>query len=366
MKKKNVLFLLMDGLRADRVSLCPFLSSLLQKGVHFSNMITAAPYTVGSVHSLLTGLYPYRNGVNGYYRAYDYRKDTCKNLGQYLEVLGYITGWNMFNTSLAPQPGFDLYSSHDEMKDDLFETHTSILDSVKDKPFCLILQYSKMHASYVNSYLKSCDEFGDIEKNTAAYNAALGELDSYVKKMYAYLEKSGLLEDTIVVIHNDHGTGNGEKEGERCYGSFLYDTTIKIFCSMLIPGMQPCGIASQVRTIDIMPTLLELLDVTEDASFEKIQGKSLMPLITGSETKDRVAFSETGGLGGPWPSPERNNVFSMRIDGFKMIKTPAGWELYNLKKDPSEQDNLVSKNKALVSVLKPRFQKHLDEISQSM
>jgi arylsulfatase A-like enzyme len=364
MKKKNVLFLLLDGIRSDRISRCPYLTSVLKKGTYFPNMITSAPYTLGAVHSLLTGLYPYKHGVNGYHKMFAYRKNACKHIGQYLQDAGYYTGWNMVNKNLAPQEGFDSVSTHDEMHDDLFSAHSSILDSVKDKPFCLLLQYSKVHATYVNTYLKSEEDyFGNVEKNVAAYNSALDDLDSYLKKMFSYLKDTGLMEDTIVVVFSDHGTSNGEKKGEKFYGAFTYDSTIKIFCSIFMPGMQAKEIGAQVSLIDVLPTLLEELDIAPDAGFEEIQGKSLFPFISGTEDKDRVAFTETGGLTGPWPSPEKHNVFSMRMDGFKVVKTPDGWELYNLHKDPLELDNLASTEKKLLSMLQPLLQKHIDEMS---
>jgi hypothetical protein len=66
----------------------------------------------------------------------------------------------------------------------------------------------------------------------------------------------------------------------------------------------------------------------------------------GKENVDRVAFSETGGLHGYYPSRDEHNIFSIRFKEKKIIynKTPNTWEFYDLKLDPQELNNLVDKN----------------------
>ena len=97
-----------------------------------------------------------------------------------------------------------------------------------------------------------------------------------------------------------------------------------------------------VRSIDILPTILEILNLKEKSGYKKIQGKSFLPLIYG-KNEERIAYSETGGLGGPTPSPEKHNVRSVRTNKWKLIynETSKKKELYNLENDPREKNNLT-------------------------
>jgi len=68
----------------------------------------------------------------------------------------------------------------------------------------------------------------------------------------------------------------------------------------------------------------------------------------------RFAFSETGGVEGPWPSPKEPNVKCIRNFKWKLIHnlTPDNWELYDLEKDPNENENLVDSFSNIVEKLK--------------
>ena len=160
---------------------------------------------------------------------------------------------------------------------------------------------------------------------------------------------------------------HGEKIGEKAYGSFTYDYTIKVFCGFLIPNTVGKEIKFQTRTIDIMPTILNILKMKIDESYEQLQGSSLTPLIECKEKEDRIAFSETGGLKGPWPSRNEHNVFCIRLKKWKLIynKTPNTWEMYNLEKDPEEKNNIVNKNKELTAILKNALLDHITSNEKS-
>ena len=366
MEKYNVLFILLDGLRNDRLSLCPNLMNVLKKGYFFSNMITAAPYTLSAVHSIMTGLYPAKHGVDSYFNMFKFKKDLCKTLAQYMKENDYYTESNMVSDSLMPKQGFDTFGVHDEYKDDLLKLHKDIISKASKKKFFLFLQYSNLHTQTIINVGKKYDDFSkeyfdNYDRNVKLYNSHLPKMDNYVKEIYGHLEKLGLLDNTIVIFFSDHGTSNGEKIGEKIYGSFTYDYTIRIFCYMLFPGKEGTEIKFQTRTIDIMPTVLELLDIKADGSYERTQGKSLMPLMEGKEEEDRVAFAETGGLNGPWPSHNEHNVFCTRLNGFKLVynKTPKTWEFYNLKEDPEEKNNIYAEDNEIVAELKKLLLDHI-------
>ena len=373
MKKLNVIMILLDGLRGDRLNLCPSLLDIIKKGYFFPNMITAAPYTLASLHSLFSGLYPIKNGVNSYFNMLKFKKGMCKTLAQYLSDEGYCTSADVLNDTLIPHQGFDCVSVHKENEDDLTNLHKSIVSKlINKKPFLLFLQYSYIHAQGVKNVAKKYtdfdeDYFKNYELNKKNYNSYVKEADAYIKQILEYIKNLDLLEDTILIIFSDHGTSNGEKIGEKIYGSFTYDYTIKVFCSFIVPDAEGREITYQVRTVDIMPTLLEMLNIEADESYEHLQGKSLTPMIEKKEKEDRIAFSETGGLNGPWPSHHEHNVFCVRLPKWKLIynKTPDTYELYDLEKDPEEKNNLFDKKKGLASELKSILLNHIKSNQKS-
>ena len=79
------------------------------------------------------------------------------------------------------------------------------------------------------------------------------------------------------------------------------------------------------------------------------------------ETEGRLAFSETGGLSGPYPSPKKHNLFSVRNNSWKLIyqKTVDEYELYDLIHDPEENKNLFGTNQEIEHYLKNLIIKQL-------
>jgi len=367
-KKFNVIFVLLDGLRSDRVSLCKNLKSIINKSVFFPNMITVVPYTVASVASILSGLHPSSNGVDSYYNMFRFKKDLCKTLAQYLKSENYHTAADVFmDCSIVPQ-GFDEIS-YSKDKGDYLELHKNIISKLaeknktaENKRFFLYLQYEHIHGSMMNSVGKMSDQmeadyFKNKQKIADTYNSFVLECDEYVKGLVEHVESLGLLNNTIFVFFSDHGLSNGERIGEKMYGVFTYDYTLKTFLSIYAPTQKHKQIDLQIRTIDIMPTLLDMLGINEDDKSVKIQGKSLLPMINGEEETGRPAFSETGGLYGPWPSPKKHNVFSLRDAGWKIIRNPDGYELYDLENDPEEKNNLFGKDKEMSDSFNERLDK---------
>ena len=359
MSKFNVIFIVLDGLRNDRVHLCPNLMKIFKKSYFFSNMITAAPYTLASFNSIITGLYPSKHGVDSYFNMFKFKKDVCKTLTQYVYDNGFYTEANLVSEAILPHEAFDTIRAHDEYNDDLIKLHKGIISKLANKQFFLFLHYGNLHTQGIINVAKKYTDFDkqffdNYEFNKKKYDSWLKDLDLYVKEIYEHIMHLGLLDNSLVVFLSDHGASNGEKIGERMYGSFTYDYTIKVVCSFILPNKKKGEIKFQTRTVDILPTILDILKIDADRSYEHIQGKSLISFIEGKENGDRIAFSETGGLNGPWPSHYEHNVFCVRTKKWKLIynKTPNSWEMYNLEGDPEEKNNVFDKNKNKESTLK--------------
>ena len=98
-------------------------------------------------------------------------------------------------------------------------------------------------------------------------------------------------------------------------------------------------------------------------TMDKKEGKSLFPIQQNDE--DREVFAETGGLYGPWPSPEKHNVFCLKKDHKKIIynNTPNTWEFYNLENDPEEKHNIFDENSKLINEYKEKLINHFDKLA---
>ena len=153
----------------------------------------------------------------------------------------------------------------------------------------------------------------------------------------------------------------GEKYGERAYGVFCYDYTLISTALFFSKKLEAMKINQQVRSIDILPTILELLQIKTDTNFLPIDGKSLLSLSDGIFEK-RSAFSQSGNPLGSTKPPVEPNVYSIRQDEWKYIRNihDESEELYFLKDDPNENNNLIIKEKQKAEELRAEMEQILN------
>lgn len=377
MKNLNVIFLLIDGARVDRIHEIPIFQELKKQGTFFSHMITHAPYTLVSMNSIFTGMYGGKNGIDAYFKMFQHPKENCKTLGEYLQKNNWNTVGDTMRLSLVSNRGFDTLTSQEDKSDPNFvDIHKKIIDQVTEmqtkNPFFLYLHYPKIHHDIKENVFDVYDDFSEEyfknkEKNLKNYDSYLIEAGKYLKSIYETILAKNLDKNSIIIVMADHGMGVGEKIGERAYGVFTYDYSIRTFAYFLNSDIFPKGkeINKLTETIDIMPTILDCLEIPVDPSSSKMQGVSLLSEIKNSNNEvqknenefDNFAFSETGGLLGPWPSPDFPNVKCIRTEKWKLIHnlTPDTWELYDLKHDPNENDNLYGKFPDIAALLKEKL-----------
>jgi len=349
----NIILINLDGLRRDKIELCPTLDSLAHNSYYFSKMNTVAPYTFASLHAIFSGMYPSRNGVNSYYNIFKFKKNQITTLAEYLQNKNYYTCCDIISNSVTPKQGFDEYNLFDEATIDFKKQHSDLISKLSKKSkFFLFLHFTETHKHLVRAIVQKFkqeenddDFFRSQTENDERYNSYLPSCDEYVKTILDSIKNNHIEDKTMLILFSDHGTSIGEKKGEKFYGVYTYDYTLNVFCILHLPKIQPKVIDKQCRTIDIMPTILELID-EQIPSDSKIQGKSLLPLVTDPSSMDREVFVETGGLYGPWPSPKKHNVFCIKKNNKKLIynDTPNTWEFYNLILDPTESNNIYDKN----------------------
>ena len=369
MNKKNLIVILIDGGRLDRALKSEVFNDISSKSVFFSQTITYAPHTIAAMHAVFSGSYGTRTGTNSYWSTFKFKKQKFKTLTEYLQGENYYTCADVINELVIPKQGFDDFFIHDESKDDLSLQHKDLLKTMKtynnnDQNFFLYLHYSNIHTGIMNDVLKvynnfSKDFFDNKEQNEKRYDALFVNAEKYLKSIMDEIKKLNLLDDSLILIMSDHGISVGEKFGERAYGAFCYDYTLRTFAYFLSDRFTSREITQQIRTIDFMPTILDFLGISSDDNYEKVDGISLMPLILGSSIPEQIAYSETGNPLDKKEPPKEPNTKSVRTSKWKLILNQYNnsKELYNLELDPNEEKNLFGKGEKIESFLWEKLQK---------
>ena len=374
MNKKNLIVILIDGGRLDRALKSEVFTDISSKSVFFSQTITYAPHTIAAMHAVFSGSYGTRTGTNSYWSTFKFKKQKFKTLTEYLHDENYYTCADVISELVIPKQGFDDFFIHDELKDDLSLQHKDLLKTMKaynddGQNFFLYLHYSNIHTGIMNDVLKvynnfSKEFFDNKEQNEKRYDKLFANAEKYLKSIMDEIKKLKLEDDSLILIMSDHGISIGEKFGERAYGSFCYDYTLRTFTYFLSEEFTSREIIQQIRTIDFMPTILDFLKIPFDNNYEKADGTSLMPLIRGSSIPEQIAYSETGNPLDKKEPPKEPNTKSVRTSKWKLIlnQYDDSRELYNLELDPNEEKNLFGTGEKIESFLWEKLQK-LEKVS---
>jgi arylsulfatase A-like enzyme len=374
MKLLPVVMIMLDQIRCDSLSRHPVFKRLKERGVFCSEMISYAPYTSASLYAVMTGIYGCRSGMNAYYAGSRFKKEECRTLAQYLRDKGSFTQVDIVNPVLIPHQGFDLVSQYDELCDDLAARHIGILESSRQKNnFFVFLGCGVVHGEMVKNVTQQYKDFdgeyfGHIERNRAQYESYVAKACVYLEHLLDYLDKSALDQQALTVIFTDHGVGLGEKPGEKTYGVYAYDYSLRSWAHFYCPKLlvSTCEIQELTRSVDIMPTVLELLNIKPSRRYMAMDGASILPLMNAKQQDSRIAFSETGGLEGPYPSPHWPNIASVRDKEWKLIYNlqTRQKEMYNIVTDSAEMNNLSGTHLAVEEELWNKLQTYLKQAAQ--
>ena len=374
MNKKNLIVILIDGGRLDRALKSKIFTDISSNSVFFSQTITYAPHTIAAMHAVFSGSYGTRTGTNSYWSTFKFKKQKFKTLTEYLHDENYHTCADVINELVVPKQGFDDFFVHDEVKDDLSSRHKDLLKTMStynnnDQNFFLYLHYSNIHTGIMNDVLKvydnfSKDFFDNKEQNEKRYDMLFGNAEKYLNSIINEIKKLKLNDNSLILIMSDHGISVGEKFGERAYGAFCYDYTLRTFTYFLSEEFISREITQQVRTVDFMSTILDYLEIPFDNNYERLDGVSLMPLIRGMSVPEQIAYSETGNPLDKKEPPKEPNTKSVRTSKWKLIlnQYDNSKELYNLELDPNEEKNLFGKGEKMESFLWEKLQE-LEKVS---
>jgi len=373
-RQPDVFLITIDTLRADHVHCygyenieTPALDGLAKDGVRFTQAFTPSPITNTSHITILTGLLPSSHGVT------DFAVPLSRTHATWAELL-HQRGYNtaafigaviLDSKTLAPglDRGFDFYDNfpqHSHSKSRWGRVERRGMDVVQHAETWLTAHPAGPHFVWVHLYdphdpYEPPAPFSQRYKDHL-YDGEIAYADSALATFIGYLKKHGWYANSLVVVVGDHGEGLGEHH-ENTHGIFLYDSTTHVPLILKLSAGSGAskvkGVDAQVRTTDILPTVLDLVGASHP---ERLDGESMKPYFAGADMASRIALGETDyPLRFGW-APLR----SVRTERFKFIEAPRP-ELYDLRADAAELDNKyepwnaqVQKSRGLLAELRAK------------
>jgi arylsulfatase A-like enzyme len=414
----NVLFLVVDSLRYDAVHSdetdTPTLDRLANAGVTFTRCFAQGISTAPSMTSMLTGRYPLDYGGHWYLEEHQ------PTMAEQFRRNGYTTGAIHSNPNVSRlrnfDRGFDTYEENilpyapdglvDHVSDTLLRYANKFVRILRRRPYhpagrintaleewmaatsepwFLWTQYMDVHGpylpgddfSYQNKFraerlwrkaaVNAPEEITPAEHDELwrNYGKEVEYLDREIGAFLDTLSDRGDLEDTIVIVVGDHGDEFAE-HGRYGHGNLPYDELTHVPCLIRFPDSvdvnQPAEVTTLVRTIDILPTILDLVDaeIAEEMT-KRIEGESLMPVLNGARPEYDVIVTEKEMRG------EEHLRFGFRTTESKYLYDGKHDEthLYKLSSDPEEITNVADEYPDTVAEFENVLNNRLDSIERS-
>ncbi len=351
----------------------PTLDALAHDAVVFERATSQVPLTWPSHAAILTGTYPFQNGVQDF--TGQPLAPQFRTVAQAFQQAGYATGAVVsafvLDRSWGLGRGFDFY-------DDAFPAETfekkdiglvdrragesvahaiAWLKKTPRRPFFLWLHLYDPHSPY------DPPEPYRSEYRSHLYDGEIAYADYELGNLIAWLKQNHLYDSSLIVALSDHGESLGE-HGEDEHGFFVYNATVRV--PLIVKPPAGTGIAAgrrrdPVETTAVAPTLLQLAGVKDspvsvDSIYAQFQSHPLLGTNqAGGQAVDNPAYSETFY---PFSSFGWSPLHALESERFHFIEAPTP-ELYDLETDPGETRNIAAQQPATVAVLREKMQRLL-------
>jgi arylsulfatase A-like enzyme len=385
----NVLFVLVDTLRADRLGsygykrdTSPNIDALAATGVRFAQQVSQSSWTKCSMASLWTSLYPVRSRV---LRSQDVLSDEALLPAEIFREAGFRTAGIWRNGWIAPNfgfsQGFEMYLSPRSDRQRRARTQPianpnytldgsdgDILDSAREflrahghERWFLYLHLMDVHQY---AYSEESALFGSDYSDS--YDNAIHWVDSLLGILFGELEQMGLRDRTLIVFSADHGEAFGEHDGEgharNVYGEVTQTPLIMSFPFRLEPGIV---VEARSQNVDLWPTVLELVGLSAPSD---VDGRSLVPEVVAAahgeppNEDDGVAYAQ---IDMRWArtQAEPQPMVAINQGRWRLVfrsGAPEKSELYDKLQDPREQFDLAADRPEITDELNERVVGYLE------
>ncbi len=411
--RPNIILFLIDdlgwkdlGCQGSTFYQTPNIDRLAREGVRFTEAYAACAVCSPTRAAILTGKYPARlrfTHIMGGEQPSPSRKlktaGWIQNLpleevtfAEALKAAGYATGhfgkWHVGGPDFGPdKQGFDVTMDATPAKNHQDKNVTQLTDAAiafmrahAKEPFLTSVCHHTVHVPYeadealTTTYRAKAPATGQNHPKMAAM---IETLDQSVRRVLQTLDELSLAEKTIIILTSDNGGLRSVREGKKTVTAtdnsparggkaMLYEGGTRVPLIIKWPGVTPTGGTSAVPVIsmDLYPTLLDMAGLPARPSQHR-DGLSLAPLLKGTGTLDRDALQ--------WHFPHyHSNVAtpmgSLRAGDWKLIEffEDNRIELYNLKNDIGEKQNLAAKEPEKAAELRKKLQDWRAEVNAAM
>lgn len=350
----NVLMITIDSLRADMPwlgyerDIAPHLTKLAKESTVYERSYSPSSYTAQTVAAWLSGQYAstlYRAGwfFAAYSKANTFFPTVLQEKGirtigwqghmYFARGKGLDQGFDVWQ--LAPGIRFDPNTDNEITSEKMTKLGIELLGNPENtgKQFFAWAHYMDPHDQY-NKHATSPD-FGN--KNRDRYDNEVHHTDFWINELFEFCRKQPWWKDTAVIITGDHGEAFGEHSMWK-HAFEIWEVLIRVPLIIKAPGAEPRRISERRSTIDLAPTIMELMG---QEPLEQFQGKSLVQEVYGAEppgNREPIVAE----LAEDSHNPPRRAV----VQGdYKLIVWGKGWKylLFNLKNDPEEKEELSKK-----------------------
>ena len=338
---------------------------------------------------MLTGLYPARHGLKSFENTKAARlPKQCVTLAEILRDRGYstaaIVNSHYLNHRYGLHRGFTDFTyikesfdrrAPSEVGDKAAEWLTN-----HEAPFFLFVHYYDVHSDYaslsmyeeqfVRRYLGTIDgtteqlaklidggnvqeslDNDDVRHLVDLYDASVRQIDDEIGKLMETLETNGLLDATLVVITSDHGEEFLE-HGSVLHGKTQFQEVIQVPLIMKGTGLPPgTRISEMTSLVDLMPTILKMLDIRPTESLDGVELCSLWGDYDRTSF-ERFLFSEANQVGAQ---------YAVRLPRYKLIfdEPKLRAYLFDLANDQREQHDISPEHVDLVATLVEQVREYM-------
>jgi arylsulfatase A-like enzyme len=329
----------------------------------------------------MTGMYAQRFGKSGMARGLPI-PDDHPTMAEFMRDAGYVTGqigkWDIGSAGQGPHrrgfmevarhaPGKQ-YNRKREDGSDVYLTDlvgdymAEFVDRNAERPFFLYFSPFAVHSPVKATPQRYKDRIPG--GNGTAYEGAVVAVDDAVGKLRAMLKKHHLENKTLILFTGDNGANLGQGGSSAPYRGgkgphtqqegWVHTPTIVTW-----PGTIPAGVTYDglMATIDFYATVAAAAGKPLP---ERCDGKNLLPYLKGDKQGDAHEFIFWHNAD-PTDAPRRN-LYAVRWKDYRLIKTPEGWKLFDLKRDPQETKNLAAMNPEVVAQMREQYEQFVSTL----